>query len=403
MFEKDVAIFSDNHEVKEKLSAAINKLPFADINVGGKVDIDLETQRNTEDVRVTFHGDFPLSEHPTNFKEAARVYKNISSLMTGPNPQNVPMKVYLYALPKLNPTRSFAVFRDISDSLVFDMVQVMQDLEDYQEEIQDFVGSVVYTHFPHIANKVNIFLDLVRRYQQNFNLKVNTLLPQIRGTRREENELHALVQAHYVGAFSKTTIDDWFRRLHAETAVLNSFVDLLMPLRYASNEGEYITHISTNEQVISINLYFPDRSDPTLDNLIRFVNGANHLEAKVPEQEWHQQPAILNPILDNIRGIVQYQQANKDSPIEFIYVVLAHGYSHLQMPSSEIKAFNSMKPIDREESNLILPSEPGDLTEIVDTDGNTIRWQPPQYGTDFIERYAIIVTERGSRMGQNPH
>ena len=399
MFEKNVAIFSNSHEVKEKLSAAINKLPFADIEVGGKVDIDLETLRNTEDVRVTFHGDFTLSEHPTNFMEADRVCKNISSLMTGPNPQSVPMKVYLYALPKLDPTRSFAVFRDISDSLVSDVVQIMQDLEDYREEIQDFVGSVVYNHFPHIANKVDTFLDVLRRYQQNFNLKVSTPLPQIRGTRREENELHALVQAHYVGPFSKSTIDVWFRHLHAEMAVLKSFVDLLMPLRYASNEGEYITHITTNEQVISLNLYFPVRSDPTLDNLMRFVNGPNHLEAKVPEQEWHQQPAILNPILDNIRGIVQYQQANKDSPIEFIYVVLAHGYSHLQMPSSEIKAFNSMRSTDREESNLVLPSEPRDLTENVDDDENTIRWQPPQYETDFLERYAIIVTERGSRIG----
>ena len=312
------------------------------------------------------------------------------------------MKVYLYALPKLDPTRSVAVFRDISDSLVSDMVQVMQDLEDYREEIQDFVGSVVYNHFPHIANKVNTFLDLVRRYQQNFNLQVRTLLPQIRGTRQEENELDALVQTHYVSSFSKSTIDNWFRILHAETAVLKSFVDLLMPLRYASNEGEYITHISTNDQVISINLYFPVRSDPTLDDLMRFVDEANHVEARVHAQEWYQQPTILIQILKNIRDIVQYRQANKDSPISFIYAVIAHGYSHLRMPSSEIKASNSTRSTDREESNLVLPGEPRDLMENTDEDGNTIRWQPPHYGADYIERYAIVVRERGSRTGQTP-
>ena len=73
------------------------------------------------------------------------------------------MKFYLYTLPKLNPTRSFAVVRDISDSLVSDMVQIIQDLEDYREEIQDFVGSVVYNHFPHVANKVNTFSRLSKK------------------------------------------------------------------------------------------------------------------------------------------------------------------------------------------------------------------------------------------------
>ena len=86
VFEKDMDTFNDSQEVKEKLSAAIKKMPFADFDVNGKLDIDLETQRNTDDVRVTFHGDFTLSEYPTNFREAVSVYKNMSLMMTGPNP-----------------------------------------------------------------------------------------------------------------------------------------------------------------------------------------------------------------------------------------------------------------------------------------------------------------------------
>ena len=269
-------ISSGSHEdVKERLSAAIKKLPFTDIGEDGRVDIDLDTQRNTEDVRVTFHGDFILSEHPTNFEEAIRVKKGISTLMTGPNPQSVPLRVYLYPLPKLNPTRSFGIIRDISDSLVSDIVQIMQDLEDYREEIQDFVSSVVYNHFPHYSYKVDTFLDLLRRYQQNFKIQVRTLLPQIRGTGREESELAALLQTHYDGSFRKSTIDGWFQTLRSETAILKSFLDLLMPLKYSADEGEYITQISTHEQVISISLYFPIGTDLTLDNMMRFVDGVN--------------------------------------------------------------------------------------------------------------------------------
>ena len=71
------------------------------------------------------------------------------------------------------------------------------------------------------------------------------------------------------------------------------------------------------------------------------------------------------------------------------------------MPYSEIKALNRMRT-QREDANIVLPNEPIRLTENMTQDGNTITWQPPQVGADFIECYAIIVTERGTRMGQNP-
>ena len=59
-----------------------------------------------------------------------KIYKELPNFVVGENAQRVPMKVCLYPMKKIDESKLFAIVRDISESLVEELVNVIQDLED---------------------------------------------------------------------------------------------------------------------------------------------------------------------------------------------------------------------------------------------------------------------------------
>ena len=203
IFEKSVMRKIDIEEAYAKLEGAVRNI----VDFGLSTSFDYkESESDITDIRVSFYGDLLLCHHPTNFREAVNVYRNISLMMTGPNAQSVPMKAYLHPMKKLDPSRAFTLVQDISATLIEDMVRIMGELEEFQEKGQDFLGSITYIRFNVFWYKIDLFSDLLQRYQQQFQIQVATLIPHIRGTRREETELAAILDEHFNSPFSRSNI-----------------------------------------------------------------------------------------------------------------------------------------------------------------------------------------------------
>ena len=142
IFEKTIQDLSTAEETYGNMKLAINIIPKIQISGHGSVEMNEEITQSVKELHVKFHGDFVLSSNPTTFEEAVKIYKNLSALVLGEKAQTVPMKVYLYPLKKIDDSKIFAVVRDISESLVSDLIEIMQDLEDAIEDAEELIEGI---------------------------------------------------------------------------------------------------------------------------------------------------------------------------------------------------------------------------------------------------------------------
>ena len=320
--------------------------------------------------------------------------------MTGPNPLSVPIKAYLYPLWKLDRSRARPLVQEISKSLVSEMIRIMQYLEDYKEEAQDLMESTPYQHFPFFTDKINRSLHLLQRYQQQFKIKAATLIPQIRGAGKEQEDFANILEQHFLSPFKKINVDKWLRLRKSESAVLASFIQLLTPIKYCANVGEYMTWTMNNNYAVALNLYFQEGTEHFLDFLDQFLDGDNVTDPVEVEQPWFYRHTIRRNILINIHDILQFRKANKEGPVQFLYAILPSP-NQTQWPFSEIKGVYSQGRFYSEET-FIPPLFPGSIEETSSTPATVLNWKPPLYGSNFINYYQIVITERGQRLGQDP-
>ena len=76
-FKKEVTNISKKKEIKGGLRAAVNKIPGVSISGDAKVKRDKNLQELTEDLTVSFQGDFIIKNSPTTYEEAITVYKDL--------------------------------------------------------------------------------------------------------------------------------------------------------------------------------------------------------------------------------------------------------------------------------------------------------------------------------------
>ena len=195
--EGDGADLSNEKEVYGELQSVLNVISVLSVDANGQVELNDDLSSKVNDLNIKFYGDMVLPRNPTTFEEAVKLYKELPSFVTGENAHSVPMKVYLAPLEKLDPSRAFAEIREISKSLISNVVTIMQELEDAKEEAQDLSRSIAARDFNFIERKVTRFLDLLQQYTLGFQGHIAPLLVEIRGSGKEESELSSYLQQHF--------------------------------------------------------------------------------------------------------------------------------------------------------------------------------------------------------------
>ena len=312
------------------------------------------------------------------------------------------MKVYLYPLNKIDESKIFAIVKDISESIVAELVEIMQDLEDAIEKAQDIADSTVAKRFFVFGQKTNKALNFLKQYRLQLQALVSPLLVEIRGQGKEESELAKVLQDHSASPFNKQNLDVWFRDQRTESAVLESFVKLLDEKTVVSkNVGEYLKHIVYHKEVISLMLYFPYMSESVVTNMEAFFDGREVSESVSSDRSWFRQSLIRNQIQNKITELLDFRDVNYESSILFTYVILQPDDSDQAQPYAEIKAhFRKNRA-----SHKKVITTPGSPFELIETSGEQsvrLSWSAPSHGADFIKYYEVVVRERGHRMGQEP-
>lgn len=349
-------------------------------------------------LRVSFYGDFPPQTSPTNFDDAVRTFRNIANLVNNRITfQMVPKTVFLLPLSRIDPNGQFSTLRKISNALISDMVEIMQDIEDAITEGNSLKESRVSSHFDFFSNHLGDFLRSLEAYQQHLRGQFSTIIPEIRGTGRQESELAGLLRQHFQSPFSRQRIRSWINQKTSEADNLRSFMDRLerVPLvPYGSFRGQTSPH----EKFIALYLNFPFVEDSRLVTLRRYLRNETISRANTNVNSWVNQIAVFDNITFSIDDFLQYQAANEDNPennIIFLFTILMpEGYD---LPFATIRGFTRQR---RRSSSLIFtpPYQPRSLSFANITNGTDmeLRWYEPEFGAEFIEQYKVEVIERGT-------
>ena len=170
IFEQSVSDESQVQDVQGNLNVAVNAIPGIKIEGHGSVQMNEDLEEKVKDLKVKFHGDFILETNPTTFEGAVKIYKGLPNFVEGEDAQSVPMKVYLYPLNKIDESKIFAIVKDISESVVAELVEIMQGLEDAIEEAHDIDESTVAKRFFVFGQKTSKLLNFLNSIDCSFKL-----------------------------------------------------------------------------------------------------------------------------------------------------------------------------------------------------------------------------------------
>ena len=360
---------------------------------GGR-EVSEEIRRKVRDLDIQFYGDLVLRHNPTTFEEAVEVYRLLPNYVVGENATSVPMRVHLAPVSSLDPFVVFGVIQDISKSMINDVVNILQELEDAEEEAKYLSQSTAASHFRFVGTKVGRFQNLIEQYQQEFQDHIGPLIIAIRGSTREESELSSYLQQHLNSPFSKFSLQTWVEQVKEECSALESFVNLLHDVTFCKNRGEFIHHVGYNDMVICLNMHFPEITDVVLENMDNFLEGHDYSDTVNANPWFHHWTTVFN-FQRYIHYLNWYKEANSQySPIAFLFQSLLPPNQTVQSPYIEIQGIYKQYGHPHAEV-FIPPSAPISIRETVQNDSVTILWEQPTLGSDFIEYYDIVVHERG--------
>ncbi len=391
---------SNIEEIEGELEASVKFASKRLFEASANTEFDLtdDDDEFVNDVYVNYYGNFIPSTVPTTFEAALRVCRDISQQAASHNFIGVPQKAFLLPLNRLDPDGVFTIIRDISNSMVRQLTEALQDMEEIKTTIDILSKSNAARNFNYFRRKIYRVLNALLQFEVGFKGQVASLLPRIRGRGVAESELAHLLRRYFASPFNKGRLLGILGNYGFERAVLQSFHQRLQSVTFCKDESEYILKTMTNDVVISLNLYLID-SDQDLDVMEAYNEGSQNLNVRTVHH-WYRNQTTLSMIRHAIIGdLMNYKEVNSQSGIVFIYVPLTSASSYVY---AETKLFDSRQR-SRVDEIITLPySPPMDLSE-VETDVSVIlSWSPPQGGGQFLTSYDIEITERGIREEQNP-
>ena len=395
IFQKTMSSLDDERRIYTELETTITTMAGDRTWGHGQVQNDDEIWSQVSNLNIRFYGDLVLPHSPSTFEEAVEVYRQLPEFVVGENAHSVPMRVHLAPVSSLDPFGVFAIIQDIGQSLISDVTDILQEIENAKEEIQYLSQSTADNYFRFVTIKIDRFQNFLRQYQQNFQGHIGPLIVAIRGSGREEGELASYLQQHFNSPFSKFSLETWVEQVKEECSVLESFIDLLSHITFCQNHGEFIHQVLTNERVISLNMYFPERTDIVLENMNNFLDGHNYSNS-ANNDFWFRHWTTALHFQRYIHYLISYKEANLEGPsIAYVFQALTPQNRSIQWPYIEIQGIKREYGHTHEEL-FIPPGPPTSIWEIIQNDSVTVHWEPPTLGSDFIEHYAIVVHQRGT-------
>ena len=180
VFDHTLSDSESKKDINGKLKMIIDKIPKFGIEAEAELNLT-DTEKNFVDkLNCKFYGDFRLSENPTTFADAVRIYHKLPTLLGKNNENAVPKKVWLYPLHLLD-NKAMRIVREISGQLIDTSVTMIDKLHSFEVRALDLSTSEIFIHFTNMKQQLVDFITRLSEFQHDLKGKVIIYLPKLRG------------------------------------------------------------------------------------------------------------------------------------------------------------------------------------------------------------------------------
>ncbi|XP_059915986.1 uncharacterized protein LOC132463692 [Gadus macrocephalus] len=391
VFDRELSQKEDRQDIEGNLKVLIQKIPKLKIDGKGSLNMAGKDKVNVDKFNCKFYGDFNLKEPPVSFQDAIEVYQSLPKLL-GTNEGNaVPLKVWLMPLKALHSAAAQLV-RQISDKLVRDAQNVLEDLNDLERRCKDVESCTTTKQFPQISKKVKAFKELIFRHKVQFQNIMARKLPLIRGGGEEESVLAEILKKIHSSPFKSGELNEWMDCKEKEIKIISSLIDK-MPnmIIVASSHNSLQSEIHSGDVRHTVCFVFTslEGPEPYLSALSNYLDETQPDDVPCAYDVEKEQWFSSNVMYEKMQLFKDFAEANKENKsIRFLAGAINDDEKkgatlHLYKDGS-LANYNFEPPLKPEMNT-------GDITH----NSVTLNISPPQFGLTTVTHYTVEFCVHG--------
>ncbi|XP_060754949.1 cytolytic toxin-alpha-like [Neoarius graeffei] len=308
--------------IEGNLHAVVKKIPTISIEGQASLQMNDEENKLSENLNVTFYGDYELEENPTTYSEALRACQRLPRLLRERGSKGVPVTVWLYPLTLLD-NKAAQLVREISMSLVSKTENLLEELNEVERRCNDLMKTPITYEFPDIKDRMLQFQELLNFYKISFQKALVSILPDIRSGELENKALGDILNKHYSSPFTASNMNKWLDNIMTELHILNSYTSGLKNMRVVTSAGSLTSMLFDPDVDAVVCLTFTSlkNEDSYLSALQDFVDseGFVNLGSKDADtfslqafQPWFASPDISERARQNLSLFTSFSDVNKN-------------------------------------------------------------------------------------------
>ena len=115
--------------------------------------------------------------------------------------------------------------RELSSNAVIQVGSMLQDLEDIQVELATLKRSKTAAEFPKFRDVISKMAILYNNNGISFKKELSEVLPQVKGTGKEEKELFGILSKYQASVYSKPLLIEWAQKMKNETETVDNILE----------------------------------------------------------------------------------------------------------------------------------------------------------------------------------
>ncbi|KAL7845576.1 hypothetical protein AOLI_G00237680 [Acnodon oligacanthus] len=350
----------------------------------------------TENISVSFYGDYELERNPITYIEALLTYKDLPNMLRESGA--VPVRVWLYPL-KLLSNKAAKLVSEISERLVSKTESLLEGLGEVERRCSDLVRNRSVDDFLDVKGRLQMFQDLFSAHKIAFQKAFFKVLPAIRGGTQEEPTLANILNVHYRSPFAANNLNQWLDNITNELDIPNSYMRRLRDIRVVTSLGQLNSILFDLDIDIVICLSFTSLKykDTYLDTLKDFVNSEvllNPVETSTAcsfqvTEPWFTSSDISKTMRQNLSLFTSFSKANNEEKgTQFVIASISDPAS----PGTSIQLYDKGKLINQKFQPVSKPSRP---TVEIQNQAITLKLQKPPTGETLRFRVEYEMVKAG--------
>ncbi|CAL8366465.1 unnamed protein product [Boreogadus saida] len=384
----------DRQEIEGNLKVLMKKIPTLKIEGQGFLDMGEKDIANVEKFSCKFHGDFNLEKNPVSFREAIEVYQSLPKMLGANGEKAVPQKVWLMPLKTLD-NNAAQLVRQISDRLVKDAQNVLEDISELERRCNDAERRSTAKQFPQINKKLKAFKELVSQYKLEFQNIMAKKLPMIRGGGEDESVLAKILKKVHSSPFKSGELNEWMESKEIEIQLISSLIDKMPNMTIVTSRSTLHHEIHSRDITYAVCFVFTslETPEPYLSALSNYLDETQTDNVPcaydVEKEQWFFSSDVMDKLKEKEKLFKDFAEANKENnSIRFLTAATRDDGKkgatlHLYEDGSLVT------------DNFEPPSKPEMITGDVTHNSVTLNISPPRFGLTTVNHYTIEFCVHG--------